>query len=192
MTMSNIQSRAGFTLIDIMVTVGVFAVIMATAVPALIDVASGMKLGNGQRDIREELQNARLAAVSFNRPMRVKFNCPVAGQYRLVELIGTPSIPATADSANDRCSITKYTFPANDNNPSTRPNHDGPVRRLPAGISFGGAPTLEFWPDGTVHKDDGKLPWSQVGTAGTSVAVTKGTTVKLITVNGLGKIQLVP
>jgi Tfp pilus assembly protein FimT len=192
MTMSSNHSRGGFTLIDIMITMGVFAVVMATAVPALIDVAASMKLGNGQRQVEMELQNARLAAVSFNRPMRVKFNCPVNGQYRLLEVVGTPSLPAAADSAADRCSDTKYKFPANDTDPSTRPNHDGPVRHLPDGISFGGAPTLEFWPDGTVHKQvAAEKPWTQLPTTGASVAVKKGTSVKTITVNGLGKIQLV-
>ena len=194
MTMSKIQSRAGFTLIDIMVTITVMAIIMAGALPALINVADGMKLGQGQRDVYQEMQTARLIAVASNRPMRIRFNCPVAGQYRLTELIGSPSTPDLNDSANDRCSDVKWKFPANDTDPTSRPNHDGPVKLLPTNVAFGAASTLEFWPDGTVHKQVGaENPWTQVpvDANGTAVTVVRGTLVKTITVNGLGKIQLV-
>src|SRR6266850_553292 len=131
MTMPNTQSRAGFTLIDTLVTVAVLAVIMAAAVPTVMNVTESMKLGQAQRDVEVELNSARLTAVSSNRPMRVRFNCPAAGQYRMVELIGSPSKPDANDSASDRCSATKYKLPANDRSPITRPNHDGPVRYLP-------------------------------------------------------------
>jgi prepilin-type N-terminal cleavage/methylation domain-containing protein len=194
MNMSKIHSRGGFTLIDIMVTISIMAIIMAGALPGLINVADSMRLGQGQRDVYQEMQSARLIAVASNRPMRLRFNCPVAGQYRLTELIGSPSTPDANDTANDRCSATKWTFPANDNDPTSRPNHDGPVRQLPTNVTFGAASTLEFWPDGTVHKQAvAENPWAQVPVVngGTAITVVKAGTVKQITVNGLGKIQLV-
>ena len=192
MTMSKIHSRAGFTLIDIMVTITVMAIIMAGALPALINVADSMRLGQGQRDVYQEMQTARLVAVASNRPMRIRFNCPAAGQYRLTELIGSIAAPDLNDTANDRCSDVKWTFPANDNDPTSRPNHDGPVRRLPTNVTFGATSILEFWPDGTVHKQVGtENPWTAVPTAGTAITVVKNTVVKTISVNGLGKILLV-
>jgi hypothetical protein len=66
------------------------------------------------------------------------------------------------------------------------------MRRLPTGITFGTADTLEFWPDGTVHQQQGAtLPWPVVGVAGTSVTVVKSNVIKRIEVNGVGKIALV-
>jgi prepilin-type N-terminal cleavage/methylation domain-containing protein len=186
------QPRAGFSLIDMMVAISVMAILVAAAVPQLISVAESVKLEQAQRDINQELNQARLRAVSANRPIRVRFNCPAVGQYRITELIGSPSVPDANDTANDRCSETKWRYPANDNDPATRPNHDGPIRYLPRGVTFGTAPTLEFWPNGTVHKQAAaENPWSVVDVAGTAVTVVKGTTVKTVTVNGLGKIQLV-
>jgi hypothetical protein len=108
--------------------------------------------------------------------------------------MGTPSKPDTNDTASDRCSDTKWKYPANDNDPTSRPNHDGPVRQLPNRVTFGGTATLEFWPDGTVHKQvTSELPWTQLPVSGTlqEIAVVKGTSTKKITVNGLGKIQLI-
>jgi hypothetical protein len=163
------------------------------AAPEMVDVASQLRLGQGARDVTSELQAARLRAVTSSRPIRVRFNCPAANEYRLTELIGTPSAPDAADSATNRCSPTAYPYPAADNDPLTRPNHDGPVRYLPRDVSFGTTSTLEFWPDGTVHKDDGSgaKPWPVLPATGTDISVTKSSVVKHITVNGLGKITFV-
>jgi prepilin-type N-terminal cleavage/methylation domain-containing protein len=191
--MSNTRSRAGFTLIDMMVTIGVLAILMASALPVVMGVTEGMKLGQAQREVEVEMNSARLTAVSSNRPMRIRFNCPATGQYRVVELIGTPSHPDANDDASDRCDDTKWKFPANDNEPVTRPNHDGPVRWLPSQVDFSAVVNLEFWPDGTVHKQvAGENPWTPLdATNGATIKVRKGTLEKMISVNGLGKIQLV-
>jgi len=188
------RAPAGFSLIDIMMSVAVLCIIASASVPSLMHVVNGMKLGQAQRDVYQEMQAARLIAVSSNRPMRIRFNCPSAGQYRLTELMGSPTRPDPTDSAADRCSDTKWKYPANDNDPTTRPNRDGPVRRLPDTVTFETAAALEFWPDGTVHRQvSGESPWAQVSAAGgTVVTIAKDTTVKTISVNGLGKIQLLP
>jgi hypothetical protein len=66
------------------------------------------------------------------------------------------------------------------------------MRRLPTGITFSAASTLEFWPDGTVHQEQGAiLPWPGIGVAGTSITLAKGSVTKRIDVNGVGKITLV-
>jgi Tfp pilus assembly protein FimT len=180
-------------LIDMICVVAVFGVLAGISVPAFQNMTESYKLGQALREVEREMQSARLKSVSSNRPLRVRFNCPVAGQYRTVELIGTLSAPAAADGAANRCQETTYPSPAADNNPLTRPNHDGPIRRLPDGITFGTANTLEFWPDGTVHQQQGAtLPWPAVGTAGTSITLVKSAVTKRIDVNGVGKITLVP
>lgn len=185
------RSDAGFSLIDLMVTVGVFSILMAAALPTLQDMTSGMRLRQGLREVERELQTARLKAVTANRPIRVRFNCPVAGEYRMVEVIGTPTTPDTADTATNRCQESVYPSPAADSNPLTRPNHDGPTRRLHSRLAFGSAPTLEFWPDGSVHMQvGGENPWQTVSSTGTAVTITKDTLVRTIAVNGLGKVQV--
>jgi type II secretory pathway pseudopilin PulG len=188
----NGRSASGFTLVDVICTIAVFAILAGVSVPAFQNLTESYKLGQTLREVERELQSARLKSVSSNRPLRVRFDCPAAGQYRTVELIGTPSVPVAADDAANRCQEAVYPSPAADNNPLTRPNHDGPMRRVPTGITFGSASTLEFWPDGTVHQQQGTtLPWPAVGTAGTSITLVKDSVTKRIDVNGVGKITLV-
>lgn len=184
---------AGFTIIDVICTIAVFAILAGISVPAFQNVTEGYKLGQSAREVERELQTARLKAVTTNRPLRLRFNCPANGEYRIVELIGTPSVPATEDDASNRCQESTYKTPANDNNPLTRPNHDGPTRRLPTGITFGTVSTLEFWPDGSVRQQSGSLqPWPVIPGNFASITVVKGSLTKRIDINGVGKITLVP
>ncbi len=186
------NTQAGFTLVEMMMTVTVFAILAGAAVPQFADMTGGMRLRQGLREVERELQAARLKAVSSNRPIRVHFNCPAAGSYRAVELIGTPSIPDDDDDAGDRCSTGSYPFPADDTNRLTLPNHDGPVRQLHSTLAFGAAEALEFWPDGSIHQADESegTPWAPIPTTGSAITIVKDDLVGVITVNGLGKIQV--
>lgn len=185
------RNEPGFTLIEMMIVMLLIGIVSAAAVPTMQDLSRSMKLGQGAREVERELQDARLKAVTTNRPIRIRFNCPSVKQYRIVELIGSPQFPVLDDGAGDRCSTAKYPYPAADNSPTTRPNHDGPLRTLNPILEFGAAATLEFWPDGSVHKQvAGEQPWAVVPPEGTAITVKMGAAVKTITVNGLGKIQL--
>lgn len=186
-------SERGFTLIEMLMVTTVFAIIAAMGMPLFNDLTDSIKLGEGGRQVERELQTARMTAVSANQPIRVRFNCPAAGQYRMTELIGTPSLPATGDGATDRCSTTPYPFPAADTNPMTRPNNDGPVRYLPSDTTFQTSATIEFWPDGSAHMAVGTTnPWPVIATTGTSIVLLRKSKTKTITVNGIGKVTLVP
>ncbi len=195
---SRLSGDRGFSITDLLASCAIFAVVCAAAVPQMLSGLDRMRLGMTLRDVDRELQFARLKAVSVNQPMRVRFNCPVADQMRVVEVIGTAAYPdpKDLDSYTTRCNDT--TFPYNptggDNNRLTRPNNDGPIRRLYPGASFTASQTLEFWPDGTVHTACQVSPCTVIGTTtqvGTAtLTVTRKGYSKNITVNGLGKIQM--
>jgi type II secretory pathway pseudopilin PulG len=183
----------GYSLVDALITLAVIGTLAAASAPLVSGLTDGVKLGQAAREVERELQTARLKAVSSNRPIRVRFNCPAAGQYRMVELIGTPTAPDAADGSNARCNEATFKTPANDSNPLTRPNLDGPARRLPARVQFGAVRTVEFWPDGSVHQQSAsEQPWSSVPVVGAAIALTYGDDSARITVNSIGKITLEP
>ncbi len=177
---------------ELLIIVAIMAILFAMAVPGVLSGLDYYKRNATARDVHSELQRARLAAVSSNRPMRLRFNCPAVGQFRMVELIGTPATPDPNDSAGDRCDPVKYPYPAKDTNPLTVPNNDGPPRILPNGASFTVSQTIEFWPDGTAHVNaSGTNPWPQIGAAApTTITLTYKGKTKSITVNGVGKVQI--
>ena len=186
---------AGFTLVELLVTAGVIVVLTAVGMPVLGGALEKYRVGITIRDVERELQSARLKAVSSNHPIRVRFNCPDPGFYRVVELIGEASAPSPVDALRDRCSTTQYPYPADDRDPLTRPNHDGPLRQLPDGVVFGGTQTLEFWPDGSVHTDGvgggAASPWPVVAPAGVLISVQKGAKTSSVSVNGIGRVLII-
>lgn len=185
----------GFSIVDLVATMAVIGTVSAISVPQVVDVVDRMRLGMSQRDVERELQFARLKSVSTQRVMRVRFDCPSAGMVRVVEVLGTPTAPEAndADSVLTRCSESSYPYSPTgaDKSRLTRPNNDGPVRRLYSGTTFTAKQTLEFWPNGTVHTacqavcQGGPV---QIGTVTLTLA-RKGVS-KSIKVNGLGKIQM--
>jgi prepilin-type N-terminal cleavage/methylation domain-containing protein len=179
----------GFSFIELVMVLAVVAIVAAIALPTIGRVADSIRVSTSGRAVERELQSARLTAVSANRAMRVRFNCPGPGQFRMVELIGTPRAPDAADSAADRCDPVKYPYPVPDRNVLTRPNNDGPVRTIDSLVQFTTTTTVEFWPDGTAHSQGASNPWPAI-VAPVTISVQRGTYTKSITVNGVGKVQV--
>jgi type II secretory pathway pseudopilin PulG len=195
------DGQRGFSLIELLIIGGLVIVVSAIGFPVLSGVRERMRLSQGMREVEREIHQARQRAVTNNRAMRVRFNCPSAGMYRAVELIGNVSAPAAADNAADRCNPVTYPFPPADRDMATRPNLDGPVRQLDPALQFGAVQTIEFWPDGSAHVNTNTTPWGLLpvtGSAWTMTHTTYGlggtpsTRTATLMVNGIGKIQIQP
>ena len=193
----------GFSLIELMLVVAGIAVVGAIAIPTITNELPNMRVGISARAVERQLQTARLKAVSTNRPIRVRFNCPGAGQFRMVELIGTPSVPAGADSnaqAATRCSLANYPHPDQATGVFDIPNYDGPLLQLETRVQFVAAQTIEFWPNGTAHIDQGTGdPWPEIPSndpveitlqRSDGNAIAQAASLRTIEVNGLGRIRI--
>lgn len=186
----------GFSLVEILAVVAVISVIAAVATPLWRDTVDGMRLGASTRELERQLQDARLKAVATNRKMRVRPNCPVTGQYRMVQVFGT-----SMDVPLSRCDEAAYPYNASNQNPVTK-LQDGPVRRLYEGVTVtmaSGVAAFEFWSDGRAFTVDSAgtrtviPPWTlqtDPGRIQGTITLTRGGKTREITVNGLGKIQI--
>lgn len=177
------RDARGFSLVELMLTVAVLGTLIAVGVPVMQDLTESIKLNDATRTVERELQSARLRAVSVNRVLRVRLNCPGAGYLRTVELTGTAAI----DDAVDRCLTTRYPFPAPDTDLMTRPNFDGPVRVLPQDAAVSTA-VVQFSPDGTAATVVSGAVTALA--APLNVTVTRHGKTRTITVNNAGKVQL--
>jgi prepilin-type N-terminal cleavage/methylation domain-containing protein len=176
----------GFTLTELVAVMALASAVLAVTVPQVQSFLKIQRSKNAARMVEREMQSARLKAVSATRSMRVRFNCPATGQFRLLEVTG---IGAT-DSATNRCDPAAYPSPgANDTLRST-PSMDSPVLTLPPGATVSGTVLqFEFSPQGAV---------SSVSTTGvvtplasdTTITVTKEGFSRTITVNELGRVRL--
>lgn len=185
--------HAGYTLVELLAAMGVVVILTGMGMPVLGRAIEKYRVGMTIRDVERDLQAARMKAVASNQPIRVRFNCPAAGFYRVVELIGNAGAPVAEDAAPERCSDAVYPFPPADLDPLTRPNQDGPLHQLPPNVTFQSTQTLEFWPDGSVHTGSGSVasPWPVVSPAGVEISIQQGTKTSAVVVNGIGRVMIV-
>lgn len=196
----------GFSLVELLAVITVIIIMAAMALPGMQSEVAGLRLGIATRDVQSELQRARLKAVSANSYMRVRFNCPTAGQFRMVEQIGSP---LSADSGDDldtnsvtRCGdFTKYPYKTTVQNRLVKPANDGPIKYLQTGITLTIAgipdtshPVVEFAPDGSAHIPPSAGCATPVcwPTAAADVVITlsKGSLTKTVTVTSVGNVQM--
>lgn len=181
-SMASRRASSGFTLVELMLVVGLIGTIAAVGLPIMKDMTASIKLNQAARLVEREMQDARFKAVATNRVMRVRMNCPAAGYLRRVEVLGTAT-----DTASNRCLDSAYPFPAADNDVMTRPNYDGPVRGLPNGATVT-TTVIQFSPDGTAAEVVSGVPQA-IATAATLTITREGKS-RTVTVNGIGKIFL--
>ena len=162
----------GFTLVELLITVALISVMTATAVPVMSGAFRRSAVFAAQRDIAGQIRTARLSAVTANKVMQVRFGCPAAGQYRIIEVTGD----ATIDADTARCS-----YPWPDADSTVLPNLDGPVVRLPEGVSFGTTQNVSISTRGLVTPMSGSSP--------ATIQVTYGSSTFQVTVSAAGRIQ---
>ena len=176
----------GFTLIEVLITTVVTLAIGAMVVPQISNLMQSQRARTAARAVERELQSARLKAVTASKRIRVKLNCPVAGQLRMVEVTGV----AATDNASNRCDEVAFPFPGPRDALRSTPSLDAPVVRLPAGTTIASTvTTFEFVPRGDA---------AQVGSTGfvatlaseTTVTVTRAGWSSAIRINPIGKIRI--
>ena len=180
---NKLRDVSGFSVVDQLMTVSLLSTMFAIAVPAAKNMVDGLRLGMATRDIERELQTARLKAVSANRPLRVRLNCPALGQFRIIEMTGV----ATTDTDASRCNEDAYPYPGPKDTIRASPEHDGPVRRLHHTVMVSGL-DLQFLPNGTTEQLISGVP--QAITAPVTITLTKAGSFSMVSINGLGRIQI--
>ncbi len=74
------KNQSGFSLLELMITIAVIAIVSAISVPNFITWRDNYKLDSASRDVMSVLQNAKIRAVRDNANVEVIFNTG-AGTY---------------------------------------------------------------------------------------------------------------
>ena len=156
-----------------MLVVGLVATLLGIAMPQIFEALRRYRTFSAAREVAGQIRSARLAAVTTNRVMVVRFNCPAAGQYRFLEVTGNPAI----DNAANRCA-----FPFPDPDPNVLPNNDGAPRMLPDTIVFGATQDLRIGTTGLITPVLGGTP--------AQIQVVNGGLIGLVTASTAGRVRV--
>ncbi len=171
------SSVAGFSLIETALITLIVSTAMAIAVPSVGTAVRRYQLTSAVVQTAGEIRAARLKALTANRTLRLRFDCPMPGQFRVVEVMNDPAI----DNDPARCSGATFPFP--DPDPTVAPNQDGPARRLHMGANFAASQDFDISPVGRVTAVTGGLP--------VSISIGDGYDLQTLTVSAAGQV-LVP
>jgi len=125
-----------FELLIVMALIAIFA---AMGIPTLQESTKRNAVWTASETIGTQIRQARLKAISRNKSFRIRFNCPSANQFRVLEVTGN----ATIDAATDRCSLTQ--------------THDSGVYAMPANVTYGTPPLLTVNSRG-IFTSSGSIP----------------------------------
>ena len=177
------SASAGFTAVELLIVVAVAGVLVGVSVPPVSSAMQRYALNTARQTVAAEIRLARFRAVSTNRTVRIRFNCPGPAQLRIVEVVDDPAV----DAASDRCSESSFPFP--DNDPSAAPNVDGRIVWLPRGAQFGAIQDLEFTPRGRATPLSG-CPNCATATPPAAVSLTNGSDTQTIAISASGRVEL--
>lgn len=156
------RCNRGFTLIELMVVLGLAGVVTAVAIPVFIESSARNGVWTASELIGAQIRQARLKAISRNSRFRVRFDCPAAGNFRVLVVTGDPLI----DDAVDRCGDTQL--------------GDSGVMTMPTSVGFGNPPVLEV---------NGRGIYSAIGFAiPQTITVSYGARSRTLTVTATGQI----
>ena len=156
------RSVRGYTLIELLISLGLVGIISAIAVPVFITANARNGVWTGSELIGSQIRQARLKAISRNMRFRVRFDCPSTGNFRILQVTGT----ALIDNAANRCSAYQL--------------YDSGIYNMPQGVSFGVVPTLEVNGRGVYSAPGFAIPQT--------ITVTYGDTSRDLTLTATGQI----
>ena len=162
--MAGVRSERGYTLIEILIVVGLIGVVSAISLPVFIESNARNRLWTASENIGASIRQARLRAITQNGAFQVRFACPAAGQMRTLVVTGDADI----DDAEDRCTNTQ--------------DGDSAPLELPTGVGY----TTE---DVTALNVAGRGIFTAVGGAiPLTISVTYGANTRTLTVSATGQI----
>ncbi len=178
------QGKAGFSLVELMVVIGIIAIMAAAGTPSFLNWLPNYRLRSAARDIYSTLQNARLLAVRENTSVRVVFNNLVSPGFYIVDINNNGVMDQPGEYRHDLASYgsgVDFGFPVN---PGGFVDWSGGA--VGSAITFGGGPPpfCTYNSDGTVGSGTVYLVNDEDHLAYAITTVTSGA-VKLRKYNGI-------
>ena len=182
--LTGLMRRDGFTINELLMVVAVASTLAGMSMPMIGGAMREYEMNSSTRQVAGEIRGARFTAVAKNRTMRVRFNCPGPGQFRVIEVTGNAGI----DNDQNRCAEANYPFP--DPNPAAAPNADGPIMWLNDAAAFGAVQDIQITTRGRVQPLTGCPAACVAGLPPASIELDNGHEKKSLTISASGIVTI--
>ncbi|WP_300845228.1 GspH/FimT family pseudopilin [Tepidimonas sp.] len=178
-----LQRSVGFTLIELMVTVAILAILLAVGGPALQGFIESSRMRSATHDLYSDLQLARLEAIRRNQRVTVcKANasltqCNNTGAWHGGWLVFLDTLPGSSPAVENASDILRAHAALNGN-----------IRILGNGGANGTATYASFAPDGTSKQLNGAFMAGTWRVCSTSSALSDDNRARHLILNNSGRI----
>jgi prepilin-type N-terminal cleavage/methylation domain-containing protein len=104
---SLLKNNCGFTLIELVITISLLAVLIGIAVPSFNEMMVRHELGGASREVLAMMRSARMIAIKENTSVVVSFNVP-ANSYMAFVDDGLGSVDGDLNGIRDNALNLKY------------------------------------------------------------------------------------
>ncbi len=139
-----LSAEHGFGVMQGLFSLLIVGGVSAMYMPKMTEMLHHYLLMGVAHEVGAQIRGARVLAVTTGTTVRVRFNCPGPGEYRVLEVTNRRSI----DSDRDRCSTRAFPYP--DPSPGKGPDHDGPLMTLKEGVRFSDHQDFDIGPTGEI------------------------------------------
>lgn len=173
----------GFTLIELMVTVAVLAIIVAIGVPSLQGFIASSRLRSASQDLWSSIQTARMEAIRRNQRVTVckanatLSNCDNASQWHNGWIVFVDRTPGSAPSVDSTDTIIEVHQPLN-----------ASVVVMGNGGANGTATYLSFTADGSSRQLNGAFLAGTLRVCSTHAALSNDNRARELIVNAAGRV----
>ncbi|MDR2354530.1 MAG: prepilin-type N-terminal cleavage/methylation domain-containing protein [Deltaproteobacteria bacterium] len=140
------KNKSGFSLIELLIVIGIIAVLSLIAFPVLSRIIPGQRTANDAQRVEAYMQKARLRAATSSKPIRVVLNCSASPCWIEIQ----SAIYAGGTVTGWKADIgDHYTFSRDVKfmNSQASSSYDG-ANRAPSGVGY-----AIFMPDSRVYSD---------------------------------------
>jgi len=111
-----LPNNKGFTLIEVLIVIAIFAIGAAIAIPSIMDMGRRDQVKAEARQLKDQLAKARVAALELNTPMVVVFDKIVAGVSNGYQIVQDANGDCEADAGESatRITLSKSSITTND------------------------------------------------------------------------------
>ena len=106
------RSASGFSLLELMIVVGILMVITAMAMPKIMTTIADVRLRGAVNSASGIMQNARMIAIKDNLLRKVKYSNVASGGFMYVDLNDDGNIQATEPQVQMGSTILAYSAPS--------------------------------------------------------------------------------